>query len=849
MADDKKKVINNKGVHSLNLQLELNDDADALKAKKKKDDAKKLKTEILCIITIVVGTLILLSLSTEQSGYLGSSLNFMLTSLFGFGAFILPVLIILMGILFFLKKEEIKKIKIIYCLLVFLLLICLIYMMGVDSIEIDEINNSSKFYSNTNGGFIGGIIGSVLLRILGKFGSYIFIWTCILIFGILITGKSFFEVIVFIVLFIFGKIGVLLSSVFFKDKNKQAISENETNETQELEEDIPFENNTAKKLHIGDKNSKKINLFNIKDKIKTYLHNAYQDEFDKNDLDYDELNEHFEPRNEEDFNLLYNEGGDEDGDEDGDDLILLPNEQRDDVVYTKTIKKLDIPHENQGAEINVEHTKLKPKIFKSKSDIYAFPPIMLLNKQPANTNKTTSQQKIETSRKLEQILKSYGVEAEVRGVSNGPTVTRFEVAPGAGVKVSRISSLADDLALNLAATGIRIEAPIPGKAVVGIEIPNKEVRVVSLREVIEDEMFKTFPSKLAFGIGIDISGKPVVADIAKMPHLLIAGATGSGKSVCINTLITSIIYKANPQEVKLLMIDPKVVELGIYNGIPHLLIPVVTDPKKAAGALNWAVTEMLKRYELFASSNVRDLKGYNEHKIEEGSKDLEPQIVIIIDELADLMMAAPNEVENSICRLAQMARAAGIHLIIATQRPSVDVITGVIKANIPSRLAFSVSSGIDSRTILDTVGAEKLLGKGDMLFYPVGYSKPVRIQGAFVSDKEVESIVNFVKANKEVCYDKEMIETITTSTTKTLETSTDGDEFMDPAMEFIIKKEKASASMLQRQFRIGYNRASRIIEQLEELGFIGPEDGSKPRKVLMTLNQFETYKSEKDDNK
>lgn len=844
MADDKKSTITNKGIRAVNLQLELKDEDDG-KAKKKKDDAKKLKTEIFCIITIVIGCLILLSLSTEQTGYLGSSLNFILTSMFGFGAFVLPVLIIAIGMLFFLKKEEIKRAKVIYCFLVFLCLISLIYIMGVDMAEIEDINNASKFYSNTNGGFVGGIIGSVLIRVLGKFGSYVFIWTCILILGILITGKSFFEVIMFVILFVFGRISNLFSMIFFSGKANQAPLEDETEmKTNDKEDDeMKEENNTDEKSNLEKKNVFKNVFSGGKNFVKTFLQDAYQDEYDEAFEDRD-INE----------NLLefY---------DDEDDGILLPNEKKEFVALDKSVKKLKIrpkdkeTYEEEDEEINhieeVEKTKKKiaGKISKNKSDVYIFPPIMLLNKPPINVNKPTSQQKIETSRKLEQILKSYGVEAEVRGVSNGPTVTRFEVAPGRGVKVSRISSLSDDLALNLAATGIRIEAPIPGKSVVGIEIPNKEVRLVTLKEVIEDETFKAFPSKLAFGIGIDISGKPVISDIGKMPHLLIAGATGSGKSVCINTLITSILYKSSPEEVQLLMIDPKVVELSIYIGIPHLIIPVVTDPKKAAGALNWAVEKMLKRYALFADSNVRDLKGYNEHQVEKGEK-AEPQIVIIIDELADLMMAAPNDVENSICRLAQMARAAGIHLIIATQRPSVDVITGVIKANIPSRLAFSVSSGIDSRTILDMVGAEKLLGKGDMLFYPVGYSKPVRIQGAFISDKEVENIVKFIiENNPPVTYSNEMIETITSSSNKVTEPSSNSDEFMEPAMEFIIKKEKASASMLQRQFRIGYNRASRIIEELEELGLIGKEDGSKPRKVLMTLSQFEEYKTEKGDNK
>ena len=420
------------------------------------------------------------------------------------------------------------------------------------------------------------------------------------------------------------------------------------------------------------------------------------------------------------------------------------------------------------------------------------------------------------------------------------------------MNVSKIVGLSDDIKLNLAATDIRIEAPIPGKAAVGIEVPNKENMTVALRELIESKEFKDFPSKLAFAVGKDIGGKVVVADIAKMPHMLIAGATGSGKSVCINTLIMSILYKAHPDEVKLIMVDPKVVELSVYNGIPHLLIPVVTDPKKASAALQWGVAEMTDRYQKFADFNVRDLKGYNKkvtsmkEKGEEDAPAILPQIVIIVDELADLMMVAPGEVEEAICRLAQLARAAGIHLIIATQRPSVDVITGLIKANMPSRVAFSVSSGTDSRTILDMVGAEKLLGKGDMLFYPQGYSKPARVQGAFVSDKEVSDVVDFLK-NQALgnIYDTDIQDKITTLGSSAAGSGAGDGAERDPyfmeAARFIIEKDKASIGMLQRMFKVGFNRAARIMDQLCEAGVVGEEEGTKPRKILMSQEQFEQY--------
>ena len=480
---------------------------------------------------------------------------------------------------------------------------------------------------------------------------------------------------------------------------------------------------------------------------------------------------------------------------------------------------------------------------------YVFPPISLLGRDPGNSSGSGILEQQKNGRKLEMTLKSFGVEARVINVSAGPTVTRYEVSPSQGVKVSKIVNLADDIALNLAASGIRIEAPIPGKAAVGIEVPNKETKSVYLRTVLESDAFRKHPSKLAFALGEDITGNPIVTDIAKMPHLLIAGATGSGKSVCINTLITSILYKADPKEVKLLLVDPKVVELSVYNGIPHLLIPVVTDPKKASAALNWAVREMLERYNDFAACGVRDIKGFNAMKEEKGEPEAKmPQIVIIIDELADLMMAAPGEVEDSICRLAQMARAAGMHLIIATQRPSVDVITGVIKANIPSRLAFAVSSGIDSRTILDMVGAEKLLGKGDMLFYPSGQAKPSRIQGAFVTDKEVEQIVDFLRKSSRPGYTQEMVDQITAVAKTASGPSEETDEFFEQAVDLILEKEKASVSMLQRQFRIGYNRAARLMDELERRELVGPEEGSKPRKVLITRAQWEEMQSPTEEN-
>ncbi len=492
------------------------------------------------------------------------------------------------------------------------------------------------------------------------------------------------------------------------------------------------------------------------------------------------------------------------------------------------------------------HKEIKSNVPKK----YMFPPISKLIKGEKKSGDSTKELK-ETAQKLQQTLQTFGVKVKITDISQGPAVTRYELQPEQGVKVSKIVGLTDDIKLNLAATDIRMEAPIPGKAAIGIEVPNKENSAVALRDILETKEFKEFSSNLAFAVGKDIAGKTVVTDIAKMPHVLIAGATGSGKSVCINTLIMSILYKAHPDDVKLIMVDPKVVELNVYNGIPHLLIPVVTDPKKAAAALHWGVAEMDDRYRKFAEFNVRDLKGYNK-KVEELKKKegdqapaKMPQIIIIVDELADLMMVAPGEVEESICRLAQLARAAGIHLVIATQRPSVDVITGLIKANMPSRIAFSVSSGVDSRTILDMVGAEKLLGKGDMLFYPQGYSKPARVQGAFVSDKEVFDVVEFLK-NQTLgnVYSEEIqtrISSIGVSGASASEGGSARDEYFVEAGKFIIDKDKASIGMLQRVFKIGFNRAARIMDQLCEAGVVGVEEGTKPRKVLMSQEQFEQF--------
>ena len=485
---------------------------------------------------------------------------------------------------------------------------------------------------------------------------------------------------------------------------------------------------------------------------------------------------------------------------------------------------------------------------------YEYPPVSLLSKGNKKGLKGGAKALTDTATKLQKTLYSFGVSAKVENVSVGPTITRYELKPSEGVRVSKIANLADDIALNLAAETIRIEAPIPGKQAVGIEVPNKEKEAVHFRDVIESEEFEDNSSKLSVALGKDVAGQTIIADIAKMPHVLIAGSTGSGKSVCINTIISSFVYNAKPSEVKLVMIDPKVVELSVYNGIPHLLIPVVTDPKKAAGALAWAVQEMDDRYNKFAQKGVRDLKGYNKAIEKEDEARKLPQIVIIVDELADLMMVAAKDVEDAICRLAQKARAAGMHLVIATQRPSVDVITGLIKANIPSRIAFAVSSQVDSRTILDQVGAEKLLGKGDMLYYPAGAPKPIRVQGAFVSDGEVEKIVDFIKSNGTANYSEDILETIENSNKSDKELQEmseedDTDPFLMDAIDVVVETGQASTSFIQRRFKVGYARAGRIIDQMEEKGVISGYQGSKPRQVLMSKEKWEELKMSPNDIK
>ena len=730
-----------------------------------------LISEMIGISMIGISLLILVSLFTDQAGLVGTGIKTLFVGCFGMAGYLLPFAIIIIGY-YYLKNAINELYRFLAYSIPFLLILMSVghlLIFGKDEFFTLWRLDFFKEPSFLNGGLIGALVGELLLTLLGLYGSYIIL---VVLAGIWILAVTKFPIFAWL-----SDIGIR-----FLEHLKEAFAQFNSQRKEKV--------HRPKKLEVESINQEKLIARELLEEVAVTS---------------------------EQVETFYEHPP-----------IVLDEQVPVEVEAAQGAQETHTKNQPVAAEMNVFEAEEELDVAIHQDDTYIFPSIQLLKKGEGSSQKTSSRASLSNAKKLEDTLLSFGVEAKVTQINKGPTVTRYELQPKQGVKVSKIVNLADDIALNLAASGIRIEAPIPGKAAVGIEVPNDTSEMVYLRDVIESDQFAAFPSKLAFALGKDIAGKPIVADIGKMPHILIAGATGSGKSVCINTLITSILYKASPKEVKLIMIDPKVVELNVYNGIPHLMIPVVTDPKKAAGALCWAVNEMTKRYQLFADNNVRDMKGYNNKVTDENLKM--PSIIIIIDELADLMMTAAKEVEDAICRLAQMARAAGIHLVIATQRPSVDVITGVIKANIPSRLAFAVSSGIDSRTILDSNGAEKLLGKGDMLFCPIGESKPLRIQGAFVSDQEVEAIVEAVKMSGEVQYEETVMESIHAPA---IAIEGDGeDELLTQAIQLASGKEKLSISMLQRYFRIGFNRASRLMEMLEARGIVGPDEGSKPRKVL-----------------
>lgn len=777
--------------------------------KKKKTEQSFLQDEVIIWLTLAVSLLLILS-NFGLGGWIGDEVSYFFSGIFGLITYIIPFA--LFGIAAFLvsNKGNVSAYIKVAAGIVFLILACT-FLELVDH----------------KGGSLGKSIAKILTPTIGTAGTYVVIITFMIICCVIITGKSLLQ-------------GVKTQSGKAYDKAK------EDNARRRKEAELRRkEREQEKKKTTGN--------FEKEKKKRTDKHAvgvSFATTLTGKSPDMKEIApepaEEPVPEPEESPSFVINRAEPAPDVEEAEPFAEEPYEP---VRESKKKSGAMAAAEMERVAAAVAADEAKPK------KAYHFPPMNLLKRGNKTSGESDAHLR-ETAMKLQQILQNFGVSVTVTNVSCGPAVTRYELQPEMGVKVSKIVGLTDDIKLNLAAADIRIEAPIPGKAAVGIEVPNKENSAVMLRDLLETAEFKNSQSKISFAAGKDIAGKVVVADIAKMPHVLIAGATGSGKSVCINTLIMSILYKASPEEVKLIMIDPKVVELSVYNGIPHLMIPVVTDPKKAAGALNWAVAEMMRRYQAFAEQNVRDMKGYNEKAASSPAIDGEelkmmPQIVIIVDELADLMMVAPGDVEEAICRLAQLARAAGIHLVVATQRPSVNVITGLIKANMPSRIAFSVSSGVDSRTIIDMNGAEKLLGKGDMLFYPSGYQKPARVQGAFVTDKEVQSVVEYLKNhNGDADYDNEIVQHVNTSEIGTGQGLGAGSEENERDMYFteagrlIIDKDKASIGMLQRTFKIGFNRAARIMDQLCEAGVVGGEEGTKPRKVLMSKEEFEQYMGE-----
>ena len=813
-----------------------------------------VQDEIILLIALVISVLLFLS-NFDLSGAVGKLVSNSVFGLIGLEGYILPFLI------FFLTAFHISNLgskkagrKILSALVFFVALASLIQLI---TSSYDDTKNIFDYYidssANKNGGgILGGIFVIIFCKLFDVVATFIIVIAIMLICIIVISGKA-----------IFTYLANSSKKSFEERREYQKLCKEQHDDIaaevkmidtgrrppktfvlDQLAQDSQTSINTSQSSlnnKLDNKKGKRSQLFAENDLPLLNFNNLYEEDRDESNTESSAVT-----TCEEELRNKFGQTG-HDTELSENDFIEKPLSAANSQNETRVEKNT---HSNKIDATEVEELEISQVVQQKQ---YIFPPINLLNTPKVKKGGMTDKELKETAMKLQSTLESFGVHVTITNASVGPAVTRYELQPEQGVKVSRITSLADDIKLNLAASEIRIEAPIPGKAAVGIEVPNKENSMVSFREMIESKEFTQHPSDVAFAVGKDIGGQTIISDIAKMPHLLIAGATGSGKSVCINTLIMSILYKSKPSDVRMIMIDPKVVELNVYNGIPHLLIPVVTDPKKASAALNWGVMEMLERYKKFADVGVKDIKGYNEKISEVAYLNDEnyqklPQIVIIIDELADLMMVAPGEVEDAICRLAQLARAAGLHLVIATQRPSVNVITGLIKANIPSRIAFAVSSQIDSRTIIDGSGAEKLLGKGDMLFFPTGIPKPVRIQGAFISDKEVSSVVEFLKKNNsEANYSDDIHNKINNAKAGdgSLQGSSDGqDEYFMEAGKFIIEKDKASIGMLQRVYKIGFNRAARIMDQLAEAGVVGPEEGTKPRKVLMSPEQFEQYLEE-----
>ena len=787
------------------------------KRKKQSIQKKKQVNTSIVVALMMVASILLAVLIYSKSGFIGENLSPYLGGIMGYIKYILPIGVFIIAIYIGYQGETAWSKKIIE---ISVMLLCISIILNVFEINQGKVVVEGRSFQNVldqffdlgsegiGGGSVGAIFTIPLIELFGNVGTVV---AC------------------------FGGIIALVIAMFGIDIVNR-LSDTIDEATEKKREREYYKQNTATNEHGNDK----VNGIEDRKETKKERRQREKIEREKEALDVQQLQIKLNDEEPEKTKLFNFDKAQK----------LKPNvknsqinknlsEQAPDFIEDPLFKKQEEKKEEKTKEVlQLEHA------ISVEDENYEFPPLTLLSQGSSKGLKGGKRALADTASKLQKTLYSFGVSAKVENVSVGPAITRYELKPAEGVRVSKIANLADDIALNLAAKTIRIEAPIPGKQAVGIEVPNEESEIVHIRDILDTDSFKDNKSKLAFALGKDVSGTEIVTDIAKMPHVMIAGATGSGKSVCINTLIASIIYKAKPSEVKLVMVDPKIVELSVYNGIPHLLIPVVTDPKKAAGALAWAVQEMENRYTMFASKGVRDLKGYNDAVENEDGIGKLPHIVIIIDELADLMMVAKGDVEDAICRLAQKARAAGMHLVIATQRPSVDVITGLIKANIPSRIAFAVSSQVDSRTILDQVGAEKLLGKGDMLFFPTGAPKPVRIQGAFISDKEVEKIVDFVKSNGETVYRDDITEYIekANTTDKEIDDGALNDDETDPllneAIETVIETGQASTSFIQRKFKVGYARAGRIIDQMEERGIISGYQGSKPREVLMTKERW-----------
>ncbi|MGE5676602.1 MAG: DNA translocase FtsK 4TM domain-containing protein [Pseudomonadota bacterium] len=770
-------------------------------SKKSTQTQNNIKYEAAGISMILASVYIYISLFSSNSGIVGEKVRALTLGIFGLGAYIVPVLIIILGLAMVYRKGSMQVNMKFYSFCIFLVatLIALFLanykeIQGAGSKWLDALKYYYALGSlNAGGGALGSFFGYALVALFGMVGTIAIIIALYTIAILMFTEITFVNILEHI------KMWVL--DVYARIKNR----DREVSATRELQRKTALQSREELEMMASDEERIK----SMDKKIKILDFTKHFDKNFKNKADTAEKQNTEEKKE----NRKVEE---------------LPREAPE--IHEHKPRQV----KEQQAVKEEPETKVIP-ISNLHYANYKLPNINLLSLPAENKSGNGKKEVINNVKILEDTLKNFGVSANIAQVSVGPTITRYELQLSPGVKVSKILSLADDISLSLASPGIRIEAPIPGKAAIGIEVPNKEVSGVLLREVLESEEFRNNKSKIAVSIGKDVAGANIVADLAKMPHLLIAGSTGSGKSVCINTLIASILYKATPDEVKLLLIDPKVVELSIYKNIPHLLVPVVTDPKKAAGALNWAVMEMTERYKKFAANNVRDIYGYNVLN-KEGIEKL-PQIVVIIDELADLMMVAPGDVEDAICRLAQMARAAGIHLVVATQRPSVDVITGLIKANIPSRISFAVSSHIDSRTILDMGGAEKLLGKGDSLFYPIGAAKPIRVQGAFVSEKEIEKLVGFIKDQVPANFDEGLVNEMEQSVQ--IDEDADTDELLKDAIDIVVESGQASILMLQRRLKIGYSRAARLIDQMEERRIIGGYEGSKPRKVLVSKEDLD----------